>query len=217
MQESYSVADRLEGRLAAGININLLPGSVHTVRDYAVESLQQPIPYSIEFAGNSIKQVLDLSVDYNGGVLTTGKSISDIQKAAHTSQIALKPYAAIVYSSLEAENILCTPESAFSLGQDYPFDGMFTQKQVFSDAKRPYLTEIYASINFQRFPEEILAKIREMNIEKNQLIIWLDTGTLSSQPSGKLDAMAFISATDQSKNNLGVLILESKIGYMQKP
>ncbi|MBI2208014.1 hypothetical protein HYU50_00810 [Candidatus Woesearchaeota archaeon] len=217
MQKLYSVADRLEGRLAAGTNINLLPGSVHTVTDYAMASLQQPIPYSIDFAGNSKKQVLDVCVDYSGGVLITGEfAAADIQKAIHTSQIALRPQAAIYHDSAESVDVLCTAKSIFNLGQDYPFDGMFARRQVFSDPNRPYLTEIYAPINFQRFPEEILVKIRELDIEKNQLIIWLGAGTGSS-PSDRLNTLAFISAIDQSNNKLGVLILESKIGCRQKP
>ena len=217
MQKSYSVADRLEGRLAAGADINLLPDFLHTVKDYTTASLQQPIPYSIDFAGNSEKQVLDVRVDYEGGVLTAGKSALDIKKAAHTSRIALRPQAAIYYSFTESVDVLCTAKSIFNLSHDYPFDGMFARKQVFSDPNRPYLTEIYVPINFQRFPEEILIKIRELDIEKNQFIIWLGAGTMGSSPSDHLNTLAFISATNQSNNNLGVLILESKIGHMQKP
>ena len=217
MQKSYSVADRLEGRLAAGTNINLLPDFLHTVTDYAMASLQQPIPYSLDFAGDSIKQVLNVSVDYGGGVLTAGESALDLQKAAHTAQIALKPHAAIHYNPTGGVDVLYTKKSIFNLGQDYPFDGVFARRQLFSDPNRTYFTEIYAPINFQRFPEEILVKIRERDIENNQLIIWLGAGTWGSSPSGKLDAMAFISAIDQINNNLGVLILESKIGHMQKP
>ncbi len=218
MQKSYSVADRLEGRLAAGTNINLLPGFIHTVRDYAMASLQQPIPYYVDFAGNSIKQVLDVHVDYGGGVfIAGGKSALDIQKAAHTSQIALKPHAAIYHSSAKSLDDLFTTESIFHLGQDYPFDGVFERRQVFSDANRPYSTEIYAPINFQHFPEEMLLKIREMNIEKNPLIIWLGAGTWGISPSDCLDTLAFISARDSNDNKLGVLILESKLGRSQKP
>ena len=91
MQKSYSVADRLEGRLAAGTNINLLPDFLHTVTDYAMASLQQPIPYSLDFAGDSIKQVLNVSVDYGGGVLTAGESALDLQKSTYRSNCAKTP------------------------------------------------------------------------------------------------------------------------------
>ena len=215
MQKLDSVADRLEGKLAAGTRISLLPGSVHTAAHYAAASLREPIPYYIDFGGNLEKQVLNVSVDYEGGVFTTGNSELDILKAVNTIKNALRPYGAIYHNPFPAENILFTRESAFTLGQDYPFDGKFAKKQVFRNPNRAYLTEVYASINFQHFPEEILAKIREMDIEKNQLIIWLGAGKWGMP--GKLDTIAFISATDQGNNKLGVLILESKIGYMQKP